>query len=487
MRITNITNCLNFTAGKVQVYSDFDGTYCPAKHSSIRDNHSDKFMEDYCTKMDKFFQNTENDVHFHITTGRTYSEYEAISQLLKKRGYKLPLPESFIAKNGSDEYLKQTNNSDFYQDGKFPFEYKKTNLQKEENIRKVTGWNGESIKNFVRNLAERYKLRFVETGSENSVRDYGEDSLFSKGKLNSDDWKKLPITNGKITYHEKPVVDYTLGARKDGNLKINLIFSPDYGYCGERNFIYDNFMNEIKGYLHKENIAYNMSWDIPNKHNHYRNHCNITPNIDGKALTKLYDTKEALKKAVIDNDIVVVAGDGSNDFEMLNPLEYFDKQEWDKFKKNSKYQEFYDSDMKNRLVKLKEALDGKNNLLKQELETNGFIDHIKRMPLYSIVIKKDSSELKLLADVFGRFNKVVEVEKGELDKGIKEVIKYHSGVNKDFKTSMSDKLKKYILGSIKKKSNIKPILISSIIGILGLLGTYYYTKNRKSKNENNIN
>ena len=25
------------------------------------------------------------------------------------------------------------------------------------------------------------------------------------------------------------------------------------------------------------------------------------------------------------NDIVVVAGDGSNDFEMLNPLEYFDK------------------------------------------------------------------------------------------------------------------------------------------------------------------
>ena len=143
--------------------------------------------------------------------------------------------------------------------------------------------------------------------------------------------------------------------------------------------------------------------------------------------------------------------------------------------------------MKNRLVKLKEALDGKNNLLKQELETNGFIDHIKRMPLYSIVIKKDSSELKLLADVFGRFNKVVEVEKGELDKGIKEVIKYHSGVNKDFKTSMSDKLKKYILGSIKKKSNIKPILISSIIGILGLLGTYYYTKNRKSKNENNIN
>lgn len=91
MKITNITNCLNFTAGKVQVYSDFDGTYCPTKHSSIRDNNNDKFMDGYCSKMDKFFQKTENDLHFHITTGRTFSEYEAFSQLLKKRGYKLPL------------------------------------------------------------------------------------------------------------------------------------------------------------------------------------------------------------------------------------------------------------------------------------------------------------------------------------------------------------------------------------------------------------
>ncbi len=451
MRISNITNCLSFTAGKVQVYSDFDGTYCPAKHSFIRDNHNDKFMEEYCTKMDNFFQSTENDIHFHITTGRTYSEYKSISQLLKKRGYKLPLPESFIAKNGSDEYLKQRNNSDFYQTGKFPFDYNTTNLQKKENIRKATGWDGEIIKNFIRNLAEKYKLRFVEAGSENSVKDYGEDSLFSNGKLNPDDWKILPTHNGKIKQHEKPAVDYVLGARKDGDLKINLIFSPDYGYCRERNYIYDNFMNEIKSFLHKENINYSMRWDIPNKHNHYRNHCNITPNIEGKELTKLYDTKVALKKAISENDMVVVAGDGSNDFDMLNPLEYIDKQEWAKFKENSKCKEFYDSEMRVKLVKLKDALNDKNNLLKQELETNGFIDCIKRMPLYSIVVKKDNSDLELLTDVFSRFNKVIEIKKGELDKGLKEAIKHHSEINKDFKTSMSDKFKAYILDSVKKK------------------------------------
>lgn len=318
-------------------------------------------------------------------------------------------------------------------------------MQKEENIRNATRWNGEDIKNFIKNLAEKYKLRFVEAGSENSVRDYGENSLFSKGKLNSDDWKKLPANNGKIKPHEKPLIDYSLGARKDGNLKINLIFSPDYGCCKERNFIYDNFMGEIRDFLQKEKIDYNMSWDVPSKHNHYRNHCNITPNIEGKALTKLYDIKEALKKATTEKDVVVTVGDGSNDFDMLNPLEYIEKEKWAKFKENSKCKEFYDLDIKAKLIRLKETLDGKDNLLKRELETNGFIESIKQMPLYSIVIKNDNSDLKLLSEVFSRFNKVIEVEKGELDKGLKSLVKYHSNSNDVFKSSMSENFKNIFL------------------------------------------
>ena len=30
MRITGVKDKINFTAGKVEVFSDFDGTYCPA-------------------------------------------------------------------------------------------------------------------------------------------------------------------------------------------------------------------------------------------------------------------------------------------------------------------------------------------------------------------------------------------------------------------------------------------------------------------------
>ncbi len=56
-----------------------------------------------------------------------------------------------------------------------------------------------------------------------------------------------------------------------------------------------------------------------------------------------------------------------------------------------------------------------------------------------------------------------------------------------FKSSMSENFKKYILGSVKKKPDTKPILIASLIGGLGILGIYSYIKIRKKTNEDNIN
>ena len=52
---------------------------------------------------------------------------------------------------------------------------------------------------------------------------------------------------------------------------------------------------------------------------------------------------------------------------------------------------------------------------------------------------------------------------------------------------MSENFKKYILGSVKKKPDTKPILIASLIGGLGILGIYSYIKIRKKTNEDNIN
>lgn len=487
MRIFPVISNPSFKAGKVHLYSDFDGTYCPAKHSSLHTEGSDMYMKDYCTKMKNLFDATEGDVHFHITTGRTYGEYEAISHLLKLRDFPLPLPETFIAKNGSDEYVRIGNGVDFYTNGIFPFEYGEPNKIKEAEIQKLTRWDGKKIKAFIKNLSEKYYLRIVEADSENSVKDYGENSLFSEGKLNPDEWKKMPVDNGIIQQHEKPVVEYVMGSRNDGNLKINLVFSPDYGYCPERNYIYDNFMNEIKSYLEQEKFEYDMSWEPSCAENYYRNRCNITPKINGGALTKLYDTKEALKKAIKEGDIVIVAGDGSNDFEMLNPLEYIEQNEWQQYKQISGNNMFFDGDMAKKLSDLKDVYSGKNEALKHELEACGLLKKVEDMPLYSVAIKKENSKLDILREIFEPIGKVISVKNGELDTGVINIIKQHSSNKEEFKNSMSKKFKQYIFGVTKpkpsepqKNKKLPSILIGIAAVGLGGFAIYHFIKKGES-------
>lgn len=451
MKIINNIASLSFMAGKVQVYSDFDGTYCPARHSSLHIEGENGYMNEYCSKMDSFLKSTQGDLHMHVTTGRTFGEFEAILHLLKIRNFHLPLPESFIAKNGSDEYFKNGTDSQFYETGIFPYKYSEPSRMKEKQIKELTNWDGEKLKNFIRELANSYKLNFIEADSENSVKDYGNNSLFSDGKLNPDEWKKLPSNDGEILEHKVPIADYVMGSRKDGNLKVNLIFSPDYGYCPERNCIYDNFMNEIREFLARNNVEYSMDWDVPSKSNHYRNHCNITPKIDGSMLTKLYDTKKALADAIKNNDMVVVAGDGSNDFDMLNPLSYIEQNDWKKYERNSKCRYFYEADMRKKISLLKDAFENRNSELKNELESCGLIKQIKDMPLYSIIIKKEKSSLHELWEVFGRFGKVIEIENGKLDEGIKLAVKQHANQSSKFKKAMSEKFSKFILEITKKK------------------------------------
>ena len=483
MKIAKIANQLNFMAGKVQVYSDFDGTYCPAKHSSLHIEGENEFMNEYCSKLDKFIKSTDGDIHLHITTGRTFGEYEAISHLLKIRKFHLPLPESFISKNGSDEFIKNGTDNEFYEKGIFPYKYSEPNKIKEDEIKKLTNWDGEKLKSFIKDLSHRYKLKLIEADSENSVKDYGNNSLFSEGKLNPNEWKKLPNSQGKIQEHNHPIADFVLGARKDGNLKVNLIFSPDYGYCSERNYIYDNFMNEIKEYLKKNNVEYSMDWDIASNRNHYRTHCNITPKINNSALTKLYDTKNALIQAVKNDDMVVVAGDGSNDFEMLNPLEYIEQKDWEKYKSKTECEDFYKADMRKKLIFLNDALEGRNDKLKQELESNGLIKQIREMPLLSIIVDKENSSLRLIKETFERFGKVVTVDKGKLDEGIKSAIKEYASQKDSFKTAMSDKLKEYVLGITKKKDNI---IVYSAMAIGTIVGLGLIYKNTAGSNHENI-
>lgn len=442
---------MSFAAGKVHVYSDFDGTYCPERHSSMHKPVQKPEMVDYCRRMDKLFNSTQKDLDFHVTTGRTFGEYEAVSWLLKIRGYRLPLPVSVIVGNGSDEFVKNGSDSNFYDNGVFPFDYNRSNKDKEKKIKAVSNWDGKSLKSFIKFAAEKACFRFVEAESENSVRDYGNMSLFSDGKLNAHEWKKLPLDDDEILEHEHPKADFALGSRKDGNLKVNLIFPPDYGYCPIRNWIYDNYIDEIKGYLAENNVKYVMSWEDASHRNHHRKSVSLTPMIEERKLTKLYDTKEALLEAAKGNDLVVVAGDGSNDFDMLNPLEYISNEEWRSYAKNSSNQAFYQGDMHKKLRDLKHIYRGNDseyiNELRDELTANGLLKRIDEMPFVGIVVKKDNSKLQRLVDTFGRIGKIVAVENGSLDAGIKQAVSLYAMRNESFRDSMSEPFKNVIFGS----------------------------------------
>ena len=497
---------VNFGSGKVHVFSDFDGTYCPAKHSSLHNPEANKHMPEYVRRIGDFFKTTNGDVHFHVTTGRTYGEYNAVSWLLKMRGLQLPFPESFIAKNGSDEYLKTGTDEAFYRDGVFPFSYSKTSQAKEDLIRQETNWDGVKIKAKINELAKKYHIRLVEADSENSVFDYGERSLFSRGKLNADDWKRMPQKDGKFVDHS-PLVDYAIGSRNDGNLKVHLIFPPDYGICKERTGLYDGFKNELEAYLKSSNVKYSMKWDVPSHKNHYRNAVKITPLIDGDSLTKLFDTKLSVKNAKVANDLVIVAGDGSNDFKMLNPLEYLDKKFIAECASKSKYGQFYQNPA--RMISDLEAIfngiqDGYHLGLKEELTSNGFLKKLQELPLCSIVIKKTNSSLDDLVEAFSSIGKVIEVEAGKIDAGIRLAIERYSKANEAFRKAMSENLKSFIFGIQKKNSgevnktvttvaetitdsakagNKQTKMAFGVIGGLLILvgGVYAYLKSREEK------
>ena len=329
MQISQIN--LSFKAGKVQLYSDFDGTYFPAKETDLY-SKPPKPSKNYCKKMDEFFKSTDGDVVFHITTGRSIEGYKDISEKIKKKGLQLPLPDTLIVHNGSDEFKKSGSDADFYKKGIFPFSTKNRIWRKEKNA----------------------------------------------------------------------------------------------------------------------------------------------------PATKLNNTKQALLQAIQNKDIVIAAGNDINDFEMLNPLEYID---FTKYKNNS-FQDFYNGDMEKKLKDLKSVLNGEKtdyiNGLRKELNSNGFIEEIKNLPLYSIVAGKNNSDLSLISETFKPLGKVIEISDGTLDENIKEIVKLHAKKSPEFKQGMSDKFKKFIY--IKERFLKKAAIIASAIFGVCVGSIYIYNKTNNKNN-----
>ena len=120
-------------------------------------------------------------------------------------------------------------------------------------------------------------------------------------------------------------------------------------------------------------------------------------------------------------------------------------------------------------------------LSNQNLEDDGFLKKIEDLPLKCIVVKSDNSDLKPLVDTFEKTGKVIEVEKGSLDKGVKDVVKSYAEKNSSYKQSMSDKFKDFIYKSGKNKIANMLIPIAGLLLCGGIMAMHYSNPERSFK------
>lgn len=423
-----------FTAGNISLYSDFDGTYFPSSHSKLhniseRDTEVlNKYFQNFCL----FLENKKNNITFNITTGRTFGEFKAVAGLIKSKGIKMPLPDALIVKNGSDEYVKVGTDENYYKSGVFPFDYNKTALRKEESIKNLTGWQGKAFRQKIIETLKQYDFKIIEHDSEHSVKDYGNGSLFSR--INYDNFNL-------DSFNMKPRSEWAAGLRNDGNLKFYLSFPYDMLNVEERKAAYNDIKSKLITYLDAENIKYVMSERRDESCNN-RPVIILEPGINGKALDKLYDTREAVKKAYLNNDFVIAAGDGINDLDMLNPLNYIDTKG-------------LPADLKN---------------ADKLLENPEIVKQLENLPFTGIVIKDKNNGLERLFKLFGKFGKIIEVERGKLQEGIEDAIKMFSQKNPAKSVLKPNKSNKYY------KTAAFLFLLLSAGGII-----FLYNRKQKSK------
>lgn len=450
MRIDNVkryksNQLVSFGNGKIEVYSDFDKTYFPLRHEQMKKATPEKFSEfsKYCKSFSEFFDRTRNFLNFHITTGRTLGETETIYGLIKQQGFQLPLPKTLIVKNGSDEYISIGSDSDFYEKNKFPFNYENTNKEKERLIKKLTNWDGVKIKNKVIELLKEMDMQIVVADSENSESDYGIKSLFGKNRL--------PYEKNKV-FVGTDKAQWITGIRNDGNLKLFLTFPPDMFTIEERQNAYNSFASKLEEFTKDVKLDVDFA--------KYENECQGRPyfvlepavEVDKhklslkdrqRGLTKVFDTREAVKKALINNDLVIIAGDSSNDFNMLNMYFYAselpkpEKGMSDDFIKMLNFQAFKFPDTPNEFIDL-------NNLKHRE-----FVDSIKKLPVIGIVMLDETGECKLsnIVSAFGKmspYKKIIVVPNGRLEDGIKYAIKMYALQNANFASQLSPEIRKEI-------------------------------------------
>lgn len=346
----------NFGQNKIFVYSDFDRTLSP-------NTTADVFYAKDKQKLEKAKYNFElvnkllkkyKDISLSITTGRTNEELCLMYDLYKKQGIVFPEAKSVITKEGSDEILRSDDITDGYP-------YTKINDSRNFEISAKTRWKKSDIDKKALDIIKSNKLIPLRCTSTLSSEKYGKYSIFS--------------------FPEK-ITPQTVLVRNVGDMKFFLGFVDEIPQ--EK---YDSVKKSIETYLKENDINYFLKEKLNDYEcNKYRTMM-FMPIIDKQPLSKSYDIKKKIK-TLEDSDIVIVAGDGKNDVDMLNPLTYVD------------------------------SFDKKD---------------VKFLKFLGIIVEKENEkerELQKLDEKFGQstqFKKILKIKEGDLADTLKKIAEWKYG------------------------------------------------------------
>jgi len=248
---------LTFGAKDVTLYSDFDGTFLRAKS----DNQS------YYQAFDDFRSERDGKFKIFITTGRRLEATNGHGFMYAYEGIrgenpKFPRLDGVVTSDGGDIFLIAENGT-----------VDKTPLvAKRDAVRTKTGWNLETVKGGITQIAEDMHTGFSFADS--------------------------PAFHRLVVYVNDPQQAESLNTATREFFEANGISAESY-------------VKDVDG----------------------RTALKIAPVINGRRVHKDFDVKEAIASAQRENDFVIVAGNASNDKELLNLFNYIGESKIDSVEK----------------------------------------------------------------------------------------------------------------------------------------------------------
>ena len=402
--IQNKTFKQSFGNGRIKLYADFDRTFLPSTQKGIQNlgNASQvPALISYFDNFARFLSRAGDTVRFSITTGRNLGEFKILASIIRAKGLKMPMPDSLITKNGGDEFLREGGIDEFSRTGKFPF--LRPNPAKRDRIKRQTNWDGAIVRAKIEEiLGYGYDFDIRRPVSTNSPNDYGDKSLFHTFR---DDFNPQ---NPQFT----PMSPWVVSIRQDGDLGISLGFPKNMRYAQDRIQAEHDIIGQIEQFFNEKGIS--RSIQKHDKDGDCGGHPTLTFTPTDKG--KFYDSQQAVEEAIKENDMVIVAGDSSNDVQMLNPICYLDQ---------------------NLFPEIRDFMYSPKDIVKLMDSNPRLAEAYRKLPLISIVVRNSDKSNECLEEFLehygkGKYKKIIGVQEGRLLEGIQEAVHLYKAQNAQF-------------------------------------------------------